>query len=93
MENLASLLQDPELLQAFQDPEVAAAFQDVSSNPANLKKYENNPKIKKIFDKMAKKFGAPDVDDDVTEDPGAGFTGSSTSTKPTPHVPTQPDID
>ena len=41
----------------FQDPEVMAAFQDVSQNPANLSKYEDNPKVKKILDKLAKKFG------------------------------------
>ena len=30
---------------SFQDPEVSAAFQDISSNPANIAKYQNNPKV------------------------------------------------
>jgi len=34
-----------------------AAFQDVSQNPENISKYENNPKVKTIIDKLAKKFG------------------------------------
>ena len=34
-----------------------AAFQDVSQNPANMSKYDNNPKIKRVIDKLAQKFG------------------------------------
>lgn len=36
---------------------MAQAFQDVSSNPMNYAKYENNPKIKSVINKMAAKFG------------------------------------
>ena len=36
-----------------------AAFQDVSQNPANISKYENNPKVKVVIDKLSKKFGGP----------------------------------
>lgn len=42
---------------SLQDPEVMAAFQDVSKNPANMSKYENNPKIKKVIEKLQTKFG------------------------------------
>ena len=35
-----------------------AAFQDVSKNPANISKYENNPKVKKVIEKLQKNFGA-----------------------------------
>ena len=42
----------------MQDPEVAQAFQDVSANPQNYAKYENNPKIKSVINKMASRFGA-----------------------------------
>ena len=45
------------ILCLFQDPEVAAAFQDVSTNPANISKYQNNPKVQKVINKMATKFG------------------------------------
>lgn len=57
MPGLAELLQDPELLSAFQDPEVSKAFQDVATNPANMSKYQNNPKVQEVINKMAKKFG------------------------------------
>ena len=35
-----------------------AAFQDVSKNPANMSKYESNPKVKKVIEKLQAKFGA-----------------------------------
>lgn len=54
---IGDVLQDPEIMAAFQDPEVAAAFQDISQNPANLAKYQSNPKIKNIMTKMAMKMG------------------------------------
>ena len=41
----------------FQDPEVAAAFQDITANPANIIKYQSNPKISAIISKLATKFG------------------------------------
>lgn len=34
------------------------AFQDVSQNPQNMHKYEDNPKVKKVIEKLQKKFGA-----------------------------------
>lgn len=40
-----------------QDPEVSAAFMDVSQNPANISKYQDNPKIQRIIEKMSSKFG------------------------------------
>merc|ERR1712241_959817 len=54
---LGGLFQDPELMAAFQDPEVAAAFQDISTNPANMAKYQNNPKVMQLINKMMGKFG------------------------------------
>ena len=47
----------------FQDPEVAAAFQDISANPQNMMKYQNNPKVQALINKMATKFGKPPGDD------------------------------
>lgn len=41
-----------------QDPEVMAAFQDVAQNPANISKYQNNPKIMALVTKLSSKFGA-----------------------------------
>lgn len=73
----------------FQDPEVAAAFQDISTNPANIAKYQNNPKIQKLMKKMAQKFDAPPgaMDEEMGDVSGsASESGGHT-------VPPQPDID
>ncbi|XP_071645094.1 hsc70-interacting protein [Temnothorax longispinosus] len=50
-------LKDPDVLQAFEDPEVAEAFKEISTNPSNVLKYQNNPKIMGLINKMASKFG------------------------------------
>lgn len=42
----------------LQDPEVMTAFQDVAQNPANIAKYQNNPKIMALVNKLSSKFGA-----------------------------------
>lgn len=57
MPDLNQILSDPELIHAIQDPEVSQAFQDVALNPANITRYETNPKIKRVLDKMSAKFG------------------------------------
>ncbi|KAM9843177.1 hsc70-interacting protein isoform 2-T2 [Aulostomus maculatus] len=59
MPGLGELLKDPELLAAMKDPEVMVAFQDVAQNPANIAKYQNNPKIMALVTKLSAKFGAP----------------------------------
>lgn len=59
MPGLGDLLKDPELLNAMKDPEVMVAFQDVAQNPANIAKYQNNPKIMALVTKLSAKFGAP----------------------------------
>lgn len=43
----------------LQDPEVKSALQDVAQNPANIAKYQNNPKIMSLINKLSAKFGAP----------------------------------
>ncbi|XP_064637992.1 hsc70-interacting protein-like [Lineus longissimus] len=58
MGGLGDLLNDPELLMAFQDPEVMAAFKVVSQDPSKISEYENNPKVKRVIEKMTAKFGA-----------------------------------
>jgi len=64
---LGGLFNDPELLTAFQDPEVANAFQDIMSNPANMSKYQGNPKVMNILTKLTSKLGGGGG--------GAGFPG------------------
>ncbi|KFO36804.1 Hsc70-interacting protein [Fukomys damarensis] len=44
MPGLSEILSDPEVLAAMQDPEVMVAFRDVAQNPANMSKYQSNPK-------------------------------------------------
>ncbi|XP_067875504.1 hsc70-interacting protein [Heterodontus francisci] len=58
MPGLNDLLGDPEVLAAMQDPEIMAAFQDVAQNPANISKYQNNPKVMNFVGKLSSKFGA-----------------------------------
>lgn len=42
-----------DILNAFKDPEVAAALQDIMSNPGNIGKYQNNPKVMNLVTKIA----------------------------------------
>jgi suppressor of tumorigenicity protein 13 len=70
MPDLTKLLSDPEILQAFQDPEVAQAFQDISTNPANIAKYQGNPKVQALINKLATKFGGK-----MPGGAGSGFPG------------------
>lgn len=42
-----------------------AAFSDITSNPANISKYQNNPKVMAFLTKMSTKFGGM----------GGGFPG------------------
>ena len=51
------ILSDPEVLAAMQDPEVMVAFQDVAQNPANMSKYQSNPKVMNLISKLSAKFG------------------------------------
>ncbi|XP_075258977.1 hsc70-interacting protein-like [Convolutriloba macropyga] len=55
--NLQDILGDPEILVAMQDPEVMNAFMDVQKDPSNISKYEDNPKVQKVLEKLATKFG------------------------------------
>lgn len=36
-----------------------AAFQDVAQNPANISKYQGNPKIMALINKLSSKFSGP----------------------------------
>lgn len=57
MGGLGGLFNDPEMMAAFSDPEVMTAFKDISANPANIMKYQNNPKVMALVTKMAGKMG------------------------------------
>lgn len=48
---------NPDIFEAFRDPEVSAAFQDIMTNPANVGKYQSNPKIMKLINMVGQKMG------------------------------------
>uniref|UniRef100_A0A452FID2 STI1 domain-containing protein n=1 Tax=Capra hircus TaxID=9925 RepID=A0A452FID2_CAPHI len=48
---LSEIRSDPE------DPEVMVAFQDVTQKPANMSKYQSNPKVRNLISKLLAKFG------------------------------------
>lgn len=76
-------------MQAFQDPEVAEAMQDISKNPANISKYQDNPKIKNLINKMSSSFQAgPDVEGGTENEAASDATPSSHQS-----APHQPDVD
>jgi len=53
----SDVFSDPDLMASLQDPEVQAALADMSKNPMNMLKYQSNPKIQRVIEKMQKKFG------------------------------------
>lgn len=55
--DLLDMFNDPEIKSAFKDPEFIAAFSDITSNPANIAKYQNNPKMMAFFAKISSKMG------------------------------------
>lgn len=90
--SIFGLLNDPELMEAFKDPEVSAAFQEISKNPASYMKYQSNPKIATIINKMASKYsnmtgGFGGMGGFPGGFPGGGFPGGA----PPPSAPTPND--
>ncbi|XP_029174922.1 putative protein FAM10A4 [Nylanderia fulva] len=86
-------LKDPDVLQSFQDPEVSEAFKDISANPTNVLKYQNNPKIMGLINKMASKFGGIGGAAAGMNFPGGmpGFPGAGMG-RPNPPKPPQDDV-
>jgi len=80
--DLSALFSDPEVMAAMQDPEVMQAFSDVSQNPANMAKYENNPKIKRVIEKLSGKFGGMGGGPPPGPDMGPGCGGPPPPTGP-----------
>jgi len=48
---------DADMLKDLSDPEVSAALQDIMSNPMNIMKYKDNPKVARLIAKMKAGFG------------------------------------
>ncbi|CAK9053111.1 unnamed protein product, partial [Durusdinium trenchii] len=53
---LSGIMSDPELMQAFSDPKMAAAMQDIMSNPGNIAKYQNDPDVMNLINKVMGAF-------------------------------------
>ncbi|XP_014476271.1 PREDICTED: putative protein FAM10A4 [Dinoponera quadriceps] len=89
-------LNDPEVLQAFQDPEVAEAFREISRNPTNILKYQSNPKIMALINKMASKFGGaggmPGGFPGMMGGMPGGFPGAGGHPNPPKPAPPQDDV-
>ncbi|CAF4234796.1 unnamed protein product, partial [Adineta steineri] len=54
---LGAMMNDPEIMEALQDPDVQKAFAEVSSDPSKLAAHQSNPKVRKVMEKLAGKFG------------------------------------
>uniref|UniRef100_U5EJ47 Putative hsc/hsp70-interacting protein n=1 Tax=Corethrella appendiculata TaxID=1370023 RepID=U5EJ47_9DIPT len=65
-----------DILSAFKDPEVAAAMQDVMSNPANISKYQNNPKVMGLLAKISASAGGFPGAGGGFPGAGGGFPGA-----------------
>ncbi|KAF3813809.1 hypothetical protein GH733_017788, partial [Mirounga leonina] len=78
MPGLNEILSDPEVLAAMQDPEVMVAFQDAAQNPANMSKYQSNPKVMNLISKLLAKFGGK-VKSDPKENSGISRAASPTT--------------
>lgn len=77
----------------LQDPEVAEAFKEITANPSNILKYQSNPKIMALINKMASKFGGgmpggfPGMMGGMPSFPGSG------AGRPNPPNPSPPQDD
>ncbi|XP_051160994.1 putative protein FAM10A4 [Leptopilina boulardi] len=89
MNDFHEFLSDPDVLESFQDPEVAEAFKDISSNPLNMIKYQNNPKIMSLITKVASKFGGAGGMGGFPGMMGGmpGFPGTGATPPPKPSAP------
>lgn len=80
---MAGLLQDPDLMAALQNPKMAQAMQEIMSNPANMAKYQNDPEIMALVQKLMAKMGGagggmPDMSA-MFGGAGGGFPGADAS--------------
>ena len=79
-----------------------AAFTDVQSNPANASKYESNPKVKKVMEKLTSVLGgaamggrgaAGGMGAKGPSPPAAGFTAPPNTKPPEDPMGSGMDLD
>mmetsp|Transcript_25079 Transcript_25079/g.58218 ORF Transcript_25079/g.58218 Transcript_25079/m.58218 type:complete len:411 (+) Transcript_25079:130-1362(+) len=93
-ELLQGLMSDPDLMQAFSNPKFMTAMQDIMSNPGNIGKYQSDPEIMALIQKVMGKMGGMGGMGGMfggAGGPGAGDAGGAESTGPT--VEEVPDAD
>ena len=56
---ISKMMSNPELTMAFQNPKVQAAIMDCSSNPMNITKYQDDPEVMTVFQKISELFPNP----------------------------------
>lgn len=54
---MAGLLQDPDLLAALQNPKMAGIMQEIMTNPAAMGKYQDDPEVMGLMQKIMGKMG------------------------------------
>merc|ERR1719401_980025 len=54
---LQAKMSDPELMTAFSNPKVMEAMQEIMQNPANMAKYEKDPEMMALMQKIMAKMG------------------------------------
>ena len=64
---------------------MTAAFMDVQKNPENVKKYEGNPKVKKVMEKLSATLGMGGMGGAPS---GMGGAGQRSSAHPPPAAST-----
>lgn len=52
----AQVLENPELASGFANPKVQAAIFDISQNPMNVVKYQEDPEVMKVLEKVTELF-------------------------------------
>ncbi|KAF5839505.1 hypothetical protein DUNSADRAFT_576 [Dunaliella salina] len=57
---ISKVMSNPELAAGFSNPKVQAAIMDISQNPMNVVKYNDQPEIMKVLEKVTEVF-KPDV--------------------------------
>ncbi|GBF99663.1 hypothetical protein Rsub_12482 [Raphidocelis subcapitata] len=53
---ISKVLENPELASGFSNPKVQAAIFDISQNPMNVMKYQEDPEIMKVLEKVTELF-------------------------------------
>ncbi|GAX86130.1 hypothetical protein CEUSTIGMA_g13543.t1 [Chlamydomonas eustigma] len=53
---ISKVMSDPDLASGFSNPKVQAAIMDISQNPMNIVKYQQDPEIMSVLEKVTQVF-------------------------------------